>query len=143
MVGEFFKYAVNRAVGGAVDSAARRASWLVAAAFLLIVGSIFGLIVLFWSLDRHLTPIAAGLLISAGCIALGLLCLTMPRFLDWLETEAAPPDGDPVTETAAAVQEEMEEAVDYFGPVRVVGSALLLGVSIARTMKYAVGSREA
>lgn len=134
MLGDMVLYAANRAMGGAVDSAARKASWGGVAIFLLGVGTIFSLIVAFWLLDARYGATAAGLIISAACFVIGVICLSMPRLLDWLQAKSKRQE-DPVAETVTAVQEEVAEAVDYFGPIRVVGSALLLGVGIARSLK--------
>lgn len=134
MLGQIFLYAANRAVGGAVDSAARKASWGGVAIFLLAVGTIFGLIVLFWVLDYYYGSMIAGTMIFVGCFVVGLICLMMPKLLDRIEAKSkkTPVTADAV---AAEVQEEVHQAVDYFGPIRVVGSALLLGVGIAKSLK--------
>ena len=134
MIGEMIRYAANRAMGGAVDSAARHASWGAAAIFLIGVGTVFSLIVAFWMLDARYSATTAGMAIATLCFVVAGILLMMPRFLDWMESKSKKP-ADPVAETAAVVQEEVAEAVDYFGPVRVVASALMLGVGIARTLK--------
>ena len=85
MFGEMIRYAANRAVNGAVDSAARHASWTAAAIFLLAVGTIFSLIVAFWLLDARYSATAAGLAIAAFCFVVGSICLVMPRLLSWLD----------------------------------------------------------
>lgn len=134
MIGDMIRYAANRAVGGAVDSAARHASWGVAAIFLIGVGTVFSLIVAFWLLDARYSATAAGTAIASLCFVVAFIFLMMPRLLDRLETRAKT-QTDPVAETVAAVQEEAAGAVDYFGPIRVVGSALMLGVGIAKSIK--------
>ena len=134
MIGEIIRYAANRAMGGAVDSAARHASWGAAAIFLIGVGTVFSLIVAFWLLDARYSATTAGIAISALCFVVASILLMMPRLLNWMESKSKK-QADPVAETAAVVQEEVAEAVDYFGPIRVVGSALLLGVGLARSMK--------
>jgi hypothetical protein len=40
-----------------------------------------------------------------------------------------------VADTVNAVKAEVSEAVDYFGPLRVIGSAFMLGLGIARSVK--------
>lgn len=134
MLGEIIRYAANRAVNGAVDSAARHASWTAAAIFLLGIGTVFSLIVAFWLLDARYSATAAGVIIAGMCFVVGSICLVMPRLLNSLEAKARTPT-DPVAETAAAVEEEVADAVDYFGPIRVVASALMLGVGIARAIR--------
>ena len=134
MFGEMIRYAANRAMGGAVDSAARHASWGAAAIFLIGVGTVFSLIVAFWMLDARYSATAAGITIAALCFVVASILLMMPRLLNWLESESKSQDGS-VAETAAVVQEEVAGAVDYFGPIRVVASALMLGIGIARSIK--------
>jgi hypothetical protein len=134
MIGDIILHLANRATQSAVGNVARKASWGGFAVFLMLVGTIFGLVVAFWMLNDMYDATTAGVIIAAGCFGVGFLCLMMPRFLDWLETKAKKPI-TPVQETANAVQGEVAEAVDYFGPIRVVGSAFMLGVGIARSMK--------
>jgi hypothetical protein len=134
MIGEMLLYAANRATHSAVDSVARKASWGGFAVFLLLVGTIFSLVVVFWVLDGHFGAIAAGSIIAAGCFVVGALCMLMPTFLDWLATRSKKPDA-PVADTVNAVKAEVTGAVDYFGPIRVVASAFMLGLGIARSVK--------
>jgi len=132
MFGDLFLYAANRATQGAVDTVARRASWGGYAVFLMLVGTVFGLIVLFWSLEARYGAMAAGVGITASCFIVGLVCMMMPKLLDRLEAKAK--KAEPAS-TVTAVQEEVAEAVDYFGPIRVVGSAFVLGLGLARNIK--------
>jgi hypothetical protein len=134
MIGAIVRYAANRAISGAVDSAARHASWGVAAMFLMGVGTIFILIVAFWILDARYSSTVAGFMIAAVCFAAAAFLFRMPRILEWLESKSESP-ADPAAQTALAVQEEVSEAVDYFGPIRVLGSALILGVGLARSIR--------
>jgi ABC-type uncharacterized transport system permease subunit len=127
-------YAANRATHGAVENVARKASWGGFAVFMLLVGTIFSLIVAFWWLDSRYNAIVAGAIIAVGCFIVGTLCLLMPGILDRLEARAKKP-ADPVVDTVNAVKVEVTEAVDYFGPIRVVASAFMLGLGIARSVK--------
>lgn len=137
MIGNLILYAANRATHGAVDNVTRKASWGGFAVFLLLVGTIFSLIVTFWMLSERYDAPVAGAIIAAGCFVVGFLCLLMPQYLDWLEakSKAKTTPLTPAQETVSAVREEVAEAVDYFGPIRVVGSAFMLGLGIARSMK--------
>jgi hypothetical protein len=135
MLSNLFLYIANRATKGAVENVTRRASWGGIAIFLLLTGTIFALLVGFWALESRYGAMTAGGLIAVGCFVVGLLCLSVPPFLDWMERPAPKPAADPVMETVAAVQQEAVEAVDYFGPIRVVGSAFLLGLGIARRIR--------
>lgn len=134
MIGNLVRYAASRATQGAVDNVTRKASWGGIAVFLLVAGMTFSLIVAFWFLNGRYDAITAGSIIAGGCFVIGLVCLMMPRVLDRLEK---PPkvQADSVSQTVTAVQSEVAEAVDYFGPIRVVGSAFMLGLGIARSLK--------
>ena len=134
MIGEMILYAANRATHGAVDNVARKASWGGFAVFLLLAGTIFSLVVAFWLLDRRYGAVTAGSIIAVGCFTVGIICMFMPNFLDWLAAQSKKPEA-PVTDTVNAVKAEVTEAVDYFGPIRVVASAFLLGLGIARSVK--------
>ncbi len=137
MLGFLMRYAASRATEGAVTAVSRTVVWSALAFFLFGVGTIFALIVAFWFLDALLDPRAAGLLIVLFCFVAGLICLVAPRFFNQLD-QARKPDagaGAAVTETLAAAQEEVGDAVDYFGPIRVLGSAFMFGFGVARTLR--------
>jgi len=135
MLGNLFLYAANRAAHGTVGNVARQASWGGFAIFLLLAGAIFSLVVAFLVLDARVGAESAGVLIAAGCFVAAIVCLSMPKLLDWLETKPKPTATEAIAGTGAAVHEEMTQAVDYFGAVRVVASAFLLGLSAARQLK--------
>jgi hypothetical protein len=134
MIGDMMLYAANRATHGAVENVARKASWGGFAVFMLLVGTIFSLIVTFWWLDSRYGALLAGSIIAVGCFIVGTLCMLMPGILDRLEARAKKP-ADPIVDTVNAVKVEVTEAVDYFGPIRVVASAFMLGLGIARSVK--------
>lgn len=134
MIGEMVRYAADRAMSGAVESALRKASWGGVAIFMLAVGAVFTVIVVFWILDAYFGATIGGILTAAGCFVIGVGCLMMPRFLDWLETKPKQ-QTDSVSETVTAVQDEVAAAVDYFGPIRVVSSGFLMGLGLARSLK--------
>jgi phosphoglycerol transferase MdoB-like AlkP superfamily enzyme len=136
MISNILLYAANRATHGAVDNVTRKASWGGFAVFLLLVGTAFSLAVAFWVLSARYDATLAGGIIAVACFVVGFLCLLMPQYLDRLEARAkAKTILTPAQETVSAVQEEVAEAVDYFGPIRVIGSAFVLGLSIARSLK--------
>jgi ABC-type transport system involved in multi-copper enzyme maturation permease subunit len=134
MIGDMMLYAANRATQGAVENVARKASWGGFAVFLLLVGTIFSIFVAYWWLESRSSAIAAGSIIAAACFVVGIVCLSMPGILDRLEARAKKP-ADPIIDTVNAVKVEVTEAVDYFGPIRVVASAFMLGLGIARSVK--------
>jgi hypothetical protein len=134
MIGEMILYAANRATSGAVENVARKASWGGFAVFLLLAGTTFGLVATFWWLTTEYSPSVAASLVAGGCFAVGTVFLMMPRFLDWCQAQTKKP-AEPLADTVNAVKTEVSEAVDYFGPLRVVASAFMLGLGIARSVK--------
>lgn len=136
MLGNLFLYAANRATHGAVGNVARQASWGGLAAFLMLAGAIFSLVVAFVVLDARVGAASASVIIAAGCFVAGLVCLSMPQLLDWMETKPKSTTAEAIVDTSAVVHEEMTQAVDYFGAVRVVASAFLLGLNAARQLKH-------
>lgn len=134
MIGEMILYAASRATSGAVENVARKASWGGFAVFLLLAGTTFGLAATFWWLNTRYSATVAGSLIAAACFVAGVICLMMPKFLDWCDARAKKP-AEPVADAVTAVKTEVSEAVDYFGPLRVVASAFMLGLGIARSVK--------
>jgi hypothetical protein len=135
MLGNLFLYAANRATQGAVDNVSRKASWGGFAIFLMLTGIVFSLIVMFWLLQDRLGATSAGVIIAAGCFIVSLVSMSMPHLLDRIEAQAKPVPVSASPVTAAAVKTEMAEAVDYFGAVRVIASAFLLGLGLARRLK--------
>jgi hypothetical protein len=143
MFGNILMYAANRATQGAVGNIARQASWGGVAVLLLLAGGVFSLIVAYLMLDSQFGAPEAGVILAAVCFVAGLICLSIPGLLEKAEKKAAHSahavQSVPVAlsgETAQVVHDEMTDAVDYFGAVRVVGSAFLLGLGIARKVKH-------
>jgi hypothetical protein len=76
-------------------------------------------------------------LVSGACLLIGLFCLSLPNSIDRARREQVKASSSvpPVATTAAAIDEEAKQAVDYFGAVRVVGAAFLFGLGAARKLK--------
>ena len=136
MLGNLFLYAANRATQGAGGNIARHAAWGGFAVFMLLTGTIFSLLVAFWLLQEQVGAPSAGVIIAGGCFVVGLICLAVPQLLDRLEARNKPKTADALAAGAATVQEGMTEAVDYFGSLKVVSSAFLLGFNAARQLKH-------
>jgi hypothetical protein len=134
MINDLILYAANRAAHGAVDNVARKVSWGGFAVFMLLAGTVFSLIVMFWVLNVRYDAATAGAIVATGCFVIALACLSMPQLLDWRDAKAVNPGGEAAA-AAVAVKEEVDQAVDYFGPVRVIGSAFMLGLGVARKIK--------
>ena len=134
MIGDMVLHAANRATHGAVDDLARKATWAVVGLFLAFVGCVFALFVAFWELERYFNPEIAGAIIAGGCFVVAFLCFAIPRAADIAKRRRA--QSAPAAQTLSAVQEEVSEAVDHFGPLRVVASSFMLGFGTARRLKH-------
>jgi len=136
MLGKLFLFAANRATQGAGGTIARHASWIGFAIFMMLTGTIVGLMVAFWLLEAQLGAPSAGVIIAGGCFFVGILCLSVPHLLDVWDTRNQPKQADALTSGVETVQEGMTEAVDYFGSLQVVSSAFLLGFNAARQLRH-------
>jgi hypothetical protein len=72
--------------------------------------------------------------VSAACALIGLLCVSLPNMIDNAQRGQAnaSPSASPVV---AAIDEEANQAVDYFGALRLVGAAFYFGLGAARKLK--------
>ena len=134
MLGDAVLYAASRATHTAIENVSRRAAWTGLAAGFLLCGLVAGLIVAYWFAERYVGPFNAAALIAAGCLLIGVICLSVPSIVERIE--ASRKQRRSATETTAAVvHDEAKEAVDYFGALQVVGAAFLFGLSAARRLK--------
>jgi len=67
----------------------------------------------------------------------GFVCLSLPALIERVERRRAEAEriNSSADATPTAIDEELHEAVDYFGALRVVGSAFLFGLGAARKLK--------
>jgi hypothetical protein len=137
MIGDAILYAVQRATSNAVGNVERKVAWTAAAGALLLCSLVAALVVAYQLLEPRIGMSSAVALISVACLLIGLFCLSMPNRLDRAQHEQAKPSrsASSVATTAAAIDEETKQAVDYFGAVRVVGAAFLFGLGAARKLK--------
>lgn len=137
MIGDAILYAVQRATSNAVGNVERKVAWTAAAGTLLLCSLVAALVVAYQLLEPRVGMSSAVALISVACLLIGLFCLSMPNRLDRAQHEQAKPSrsASSVATTAAAIDEETKQAVDYFGAVRVVGAAFLFGLGAARKLK--------
>jgi hypothetical protein len=137
MLSSLFSYAASRVAGDAVDGIARRAVWGSLAALLLLTGFFFALLIAFWVFEPEYGAIRVAAVIVAICVAGALSALAVPAILEWRKrrmTQTAR-SADPMVQTVAAVKDETEAAVDYFGAIQVVASAFMLGLGAARQLR--------
>jgi hypothetical protein len=134
MLGDAVLYAASRATHTAIENVSRRAAWTGLAAAFLLCGLVAALVAAYWLAERYVGPLNAVALIAAGCVLVGFICLSVPSIVERIE--ASRKQRRSATETTAAVvQDEAKEAVDYFGALQVVGAAFLFGLSAARRLK--------
>lgn len=136
MFTSFGAFVAQRLAVGAVDALERRLIWSGIGAVLMLAAMIFGLVAAYILLARQMDPFAAAGILAIACATLGALGFYMPKVIDAAE-EALEEDQqkDPVTAIAETVEEEVEAAADYFGPVQVAVSGFMLGYSAARQLK--------
>ena len=136
MLGQLFSYAATRVAGDAVDGITRRAVWGGLAAVLLLTGFILVILIAFWIFEPQYGPVAVAATIAAACSGAALIAMSIPAMVEWAKRahERAAAE-HPVTQTVAAVKEETEAAVDYFGAIQVVASAFVFGLGAARQMR--------
>lgn len=134
MIGQAVLYAANRATHSAIDSVARRITWVAIAATFFLCALVFGLIAAYSYALRFVEPLLAAGIVAGGCVLVGLICLFVPTLVDWV-TKLFERRRTPMQTAAAAAKEEAAEAVDYFGALQVVGAAFLFGMGAARRLK--------
>lgn len=137
MFGSLLSFMAARAAGDAVDGIARRALWGSVAALFLLFALILGLMATYWILAPMYGAVETALGMMAVCLAIGFVALMMPLIIERSKKAAAakPAASNPVESTVAAVKEETEAAVDYFGAVQVVASAFMFGLGTARQLR--------
>ena len=140
MLRYLFTYAASRVAGDAVEGVARRAMWGAIAAVMLLTSFVLGLMIAFWTFEPIYGAVPTAAAIAAACAAVALIAITAPAFADWrkrrAEVRAAKEASKhPVATAAAAVREETEAAVDYFGAAQVVASAFMFGLGAARQVR--------
>ena len=137
MLGDAVLYAASRATSTAIDNFSRKATWVATSGAFFLCALVSALIIAYWSVEPRVGTVNAVAIISATCLLIGLVCLSLPNMIeraDRRRAEAAR-DASPVATTVAAMDEEAKQAVDYFGALRVVGAAFLFGLGAARKLK--------
>lgn len=138
MIGDVVAYAASRATSGAVESISRRAIWYIAGGLVLLLGCFFAVLAAFWTLKPVYGSIPTAIGIAVVAAAGGLMCFVVPGIVQYRQSRRAAEAAkvaDPVTETIKAVNVEASEAVDYFGPAKVLATAFMVGVGVARQLR--------
>jgi hypothetical protein len=140
MISEFVAYAASRATSGAVENISRRAGWFAVGGVVLLFGLFFAVLAAFWIIEPHFGPVQSAVLVASTCLFFGLLCFVIPGIVQVLQQRRAKEKiaaGPPINETLEAVNAEAAEAVDYFGPLKVMATAFMLGMSAAKQLRSA------
>jgi hypothetical protein len=140
MISEVVAYAASRATSGAVENISRRAGWFALGGVVLLFGMFFAVLAAFWIIEPYYGMVQSAALVASACLVLGLLCFVIPGMVQAIQLRRAKQkiaDGPPVNETLEAVNVEAAEAVDYFGPLRVMATAFMLGMSAAKQLRRA------
>ncbi len=132
MLGALTRYAASRAVHGVTEGIVRRATWGGAAAVFGLIGLFAAVIVVFWWLERHYSREVAGLFVVVGSFILAAIAASMPALIERIQAKTMQTPSEAASEVASAVVEDTREALDYVGPLRLVGSAFMVGLGMGR-----------
>jgi flagellar basal body-associated protein FliL len=134
MIGDAVLYAASRATHTALENVSRRLAWIAIAALFLLAAFVLAVIALYLVLEPQFGPLRTIAAIAAGATLIGIICLSMPWFINRMEVRSRD-HGSPTANAVAAVDQEAKEAVDYFGAIQVVGTAFLFGLGAARRLR--------
>jgi hypothetical protein len=137
MLGDAVLYAARRATSTAIENVSRKAAWTSVAAGFFLCALVSALFVAYRFLEPRIGALNSVAAISAVCLLMGLVCLSLPSMIERAERRrlSAERSASPVATTVAAVDEEAKQAVDYFGAVQLLGAAFLFGLGAARKLK--------
>lgn len=134
MFGKLIAFAARRVTARAVDTIERQVVWGLIGGALLAAAGVFLLVFLYWLISQQLGPLAAAVILAAVCAVAGFIAFRMPAAIEEMQHDEHEDQSTP-EQIAETVDEEAHAAVDYMGPLQVVASAFLLGMSAARTVR--------
>lgn len=140
MIGKLVAFAFGRVAARTVDSLERRLVWSAIGGFLICAGAVFALVLAYSLLEAEFGTRTAAAALALGCIGVGLVGLWVPSLLDWADRSAGA-STSPAADIAETVDEEAHAAVDALGPMQVVASAFMMGLSAGRTVAPARSSK--
>jgi hypothetical protein len=138
MISEVVGYAASRATSGALESISRRAVWFVAGGVVLLFGLVFAVLAAFWLIEPFYGPVQAAILVASACLVAALACFVVPSVVQFVQRKREKDklaSGPAVNETLEAVTAEAAEAVDYFGPLKVMATAFMFGMGAAKQLR--------
>jgi uncharacterized membrane protein YdcZ (DUF606 family) len=135
MLGDAVLNAASRATHNALENVTRRIAWAGAAVIFLVGAFTVALILSFWLLRPILGDVEAAGVIVGACLLIALFCASMPWMIERMERPPRKTTTSAVATTAAVVDQEAREAVDYFGAIRLVSAAFLFGLDTARRLR--------
>jgi len=134
MIGDAVLYAASRATHSALENVSRRVTWIAIAGAFLVAAMVLAIIAAYMLAEPRFGALQAIGMIAGVCVLAALISLSVPAMID--RAEARKRDkGSAMATAAAAVDQEAKQAVDYFGAMQVVGTALLFGLGAARRLK--------
>jgi hypothetical protein len=133
MLGDAVLYAIRRAASTAIQNVERQAAWTAAGSIFLLCALVTALIAAYQTLLPLAGAVGAVALIGIACGLIGLGCLSLPAVIESERTEEVSTP-TPLSAIGGAFNEEASKAVDYFGAVRVVTTAFLFGLGVARRL---------
>jgi uncharacterized membrane protein HdeD (DUF308 family) len=89
VLGDAILYAVRRAVSKTAETVERKAAWTAAAGVFLLFGLIAALIAVYEFLEPRVGSVTTAGLISAACLLVGFICLSLPALIERLERRRA------------------------------------------------------
>jgi hypothetical protein len=135
MLGQATLYALKRLTTNAIEHVSREAIWGAIAATLLVSAFVFALVAAYLLIQPIVGSAGAAALVGAGCAVMGVICFFMPTLIEAMKRkrhEELPPGVTALT----IAKDEAKAAVDFFGPLRLVGSAFTLGLGLGRRLKH-------
>lgn len=138
MISEVVAYAASRATSGAVESISRRAAWFAFGGVVLLFGLFFAVMAAFWIVEPIYGPVTSAGLIAGGCLLVGMVSFAVPGAVQLVQRRRAKQQAQettPVNQSIQAVNVEAAEAVDYFGPVKVMATAFMFGMGAAKQLR--------
>jgi hypothetical protein len=137
MIGNLIAFAVSRVATRTVNSLERKIIWSVIGGLFVAAALTFTLLSAFWGLQAYIGSLRAAGVLALASVLFGVIGFRMPLLLNWLGRQARSAEvaESSVSEIAETIDEEAQAAVDVLGPVQVVASAFMVGVSAGRSMR--------
>jgi len=136
MFGKLLSLAASRLAASTIDTVERKIVWSAIGGIFFVAGLIFILMFSYFILAAYIGSLRAAGVLALACVVVGIVGFWMPPLLNWIERQASDADEkSSVAEFAETVDEEAHNAVDVLGPVQVVASAFMAGLTAGRSVR--------